>query len=82
MSPGSHKSSLPFSLAVLTSKLQPWQGRVVMLVLAGLVTLLLPALLPNAFHTLEEQAGNLGWKLSPVTQTEARFNIIAIDDVR
>ncbi len=80
MEPGANNPSLPFSLAVLTSRLQPWQGRLVMLVLAGLITLLLPALLPNAFHTLEEQTGNLGWKLSPVTQTEERFNIIAIDE--
>lgn len=81
MQPGiATSATLASGWAKLTSRLQPWQGRLLMLALAGVITLLLQALMPAPFRALEEQVGSMGWRLSPATQAEERFNIIAIDE--
>jgi len=80
MQPGNSKSPLPFSLAVLTKGLQPWQGRLLMLLLAALLSLALHYGFSGSFSVFEERIGNLGWHLASATRAEERFNIIAIDE--
>lgn len=59
---------------------QPWQARLGLLGVAGGLTLLLQALLPNVFSGVEQQLGSLGWRLAPDTAPEERISIVAIDE--
>lgn len=78
MNAGINKSA--GSLSALISLIKPWQSRLAALVLAVLVSLSLRYGLTSPLDVFEEQVGNLGWHLAPATQTEERFNIIAIDE--
>lgn len=73
-------STAQMSFATTLNQLPAWQGRVLLLLLAAGITLLLRAVLPNAFHALEEQAGGFGWQWNPATQPEQRFSIVGIDE--
>lgn len=74
------QSARPYSLAALLARLQPWQGRLLLLVVAALVVLLLRMGFAAAFNSVEEQAGGIGWTLVANTAPEERFSIVAIDE--
>ncbi|MDO9478457.1 MAG: adenylate/guanylate cyclase domain-containing protein [Pseudohongiella sp.] len=67
----------PLSLAL---RLVPGRGRLVMLGLAGLISLMVFALFNNSLRILEERLGAQGWLLAPQDQPEERVTIVAIDE--
>jgi Predicted transmembrane sensor domain len=67
------------SLALVFS-LRPLHARVLLLVLAAVVSVLLTTFLNRPLTVLEEQVGAWGWTLSPDTQLEERVSVIAIDE--
>ncbi|MDP2380840.1 MAG: adenylate/guanylate cyclase domain-containing protein [Pseudohongiella sp.] len=67
----------PLSLAL---RLVPGRGRLLMLGLAGLISLMVFALFNNSLRILEERLGAHGWLLSPQDQPEERVTIVAIDE--
>ncbi len=54
--------------------------KIVVLLVAAMVTLLLSALLGDLKYTAEEKLGALGWTLAPDEQVEERITIVAIDE--
>jgi adenylate cyclase len=69
------RNALTFVLSVA-----PLQARMLVLALAGLITLLLALPGSGVFSLLEEQAGSIAWKMNPDTTLEERISIIAIDE--
>lgn len=67
----------PLSLAL---RLVPGRGRLLMLALAGLISLSVFALFNDSLRILEERLGAQGWLLSPQDQPEERVTIVAIDE--
>ena len=67
----------PLSLAL---RLMPGRGRLLMLALAGIISLLLMALLGSSLRIVEERLGAQGWVLLPEDIPEERVTIIAIDE--
>ena len=67
----------PLSLAL---RLVPGRGRLLMLALAGLISLAVFALFNDSLRILEERLGAQGWLLSPQDQPEERVTIVAIDE--
>ena len=61
-------------------RLAPVRGRLLMLVLAAIVTAVLLTLVSNGFTTLEERVGAQGWLLTADDVPEERINIVAIDE--
>jgi len=61
-------------------RLVPVRGRMLMLVLAALVTALLLPLFDKSFTMLEERLGAQGWVLTADDTPEQRINIVAIDE--
>lgn len=78
MSPESAKAVL-HPLAFLLS-LKPWRSRVLLLVVAGLISALFLSLLGSGLGTLEERIGALGWTLGADTTPEERIIIVTIDE--
>lgn len=60
--------------------LLPVKARLLLLVLAGLLTSALLSVLSPALTTLEENLGALGWTLRSDLSTEERITIVAIDE--
>ena len=60
--------------------LLPNSGRLLMLGLAGVVSLLLVLFLGSALTTLEERVGDLGWTLNAEDSLEQRITVVAIDE--
>lgn len=71
---------LPLNPMALALRLVPAGGRLLMLLLAALVSLLLLTLLSPGLKTLEESLGALGWTLSPETTPEERITVVSIDE--
>jgi adenylate cyclase len=71
----STRSILAFVLSVA-----PLQARILVLALAGIMTVLLAVLGKDGLSLLEEQAGAMAWKLNPDATLEERVSIIAIDE--
>ncbi|MDR2213648.1 MAG: CHASE2 domain-containing protein, partial [Pseudomonadales bacterium] len=67
------------SLALAFS-LRPLHVRVLLLLLAALLSLALGAVLRSPLHLFEEQVGALGWTLAPNTEPEQRVSVVAIDE--
>lgn len=67
----------PLALAL---RLLPGRGRLLMLAVAGLLSLLLLGLFNNSLQILEERLGAQGWLLSPEDMPEERVTIVAIDE--
>ncbi len=61
-------------------KMMPRSGRLLMLGLAVVVSSLLLVVFDDALENLEERVGELGWTLFPITQTEQRITLVAIDE--
>ncbi len=74
------QSARPFSVAAVFSQLQPWQGRLLLLVLAAMVVLLLRGVFVSSLNGVEERVGSIGWTLVADTTPEERFSIVAIDE--
>ena len=60
--------------------LLPNSGRLLMLGLAGVGSLLLVLFLGSALTTLEERLGDLGWTLNAEDSLEQRITVVAIDE--
>lgn len=60
--------------------MRPISGRLLMLLLAGLVTALTMLVFPAALDTLEERLGSHGWVLGSSQIPEERLTIVAIDE--
>ena len=69
------RNALSFVLSIA-----PLQARMLVLVVAGLVTMLLTLLASDTLDLLEEQAGAFAWRLNPETTLEERVSIVAIDE--
>jgi adenylate cyclase len=67
----------PLSLAL---RLMPGRGRLLMLALAGVISLLLAGVLGSSLMIVEERLGAQGWVLFPDDIPEERVTIIAIDE--
>ena len=67
----------PLSVAL---RLRPMSGRLLMLLVAGLLTLLILAVFSDALETLEERLGAQGWVLAAPDVVEERLTIVAIDE--
>jgi len=61
-------------------QLSPRSGRLVMLVVAALVTVFLLLVFRSSFDVLEERLGALGWTLFADETLEERVPIVAIDE--
>ncbi len=71
----------PFSkMMAYLLRLVPMSARLLMLVLAGVVTALIVTVFKDGLHTVEELIGALGWTLSADSSVEQRISIIAIDE--
>ena len=71
----------PFSkMMAYLLRLVPMSARLLMLVLAGVVTALIVTVFKDGVHTVEERIGALGWTLSADSSVEQRISIIAIDE--
>ena len=60
--------------------LMPGSGRLLMLALAGVISLLLILVLGGSLATLEERLGDLGWTLNAEDAPEERITVVAIDE--
>ena len=69
------KQTLAFLL-----RLVPYSARLLLLALAGILTVLIVSLFGSSLDTVEESVGALGWTLSPETALEHRITIVAIDE--
>ena len=69
------KQALAFLL-----RLVPYGARLLLLALAGVLTVLIVSLFGRSLDTVEESVGALGWTLSPETALEQRITIVAIDE--
>ena len=67
----------PLSLAL---RLLPGRGRLLMLALAGVTTLLLTGVFGGSLTIVEERLGAQGWVLFPEDVPEERVTIVAIDE--
>ncbi|TFH75456.1 adenylate/guanylate cyclase domain-containing protein [Gammaproteobacteria bacterium LSUCC0112] len=67
----------PLALAL---SLLPGRGRLLMLALAGAISLLVLGLFHNSLQILEERLGAQGWLLSSDDMPEERVTIVAIDE--
>ena len=67
----------PFAVAV---RLLPARGRLFMLAIAALLSLVLLGIFSAGFETLEERLGAQGWVMSADMQPEERITIIDIDE--
>lgn len=61
-------------------QLSPRLARVLVLAVAGCISLLLLSALGPSLQTMEERLGELGWTLSPDTTLEQRITIVSIDE--
>lgn len=75
--PGLQQLMYPVELAL---RLAPAYGRLAVLAIAGLLSLLLLSLAADSMETAEEKLGALGWTLQPQLDTEQRIIIVAIDE--
>jgi len=73
-------SSLPKLAATFLPKLRPRDGRLLVLLLAGIVAAALNFAFSDALKTLEERLGVLGWTLTTDDVTEQRITLVAIDE--
>ena len=64
----------------VAARLMPMRGRLLMLALAALLTLLLMTLFSAPLQILQERLGAQGWVMSADEQLEERITIIAIDE--
>ncbi len=60
--------------------LMPNHGRLLMLGLAAVISLLLVLFFSSALKTLEERLGDLGWTLNAKDFSEQRITVVAIDE--
>lgn len=67
----------PLSLAL---RLVPSRGRLLMLALAGVISLVLMGAFSGSLQILEERLGAQGWVLFPEVVPEERVTIVAIDE--
>ena len=67
----------PLSVAV---RLLPARGRLLMLAIAGLLSLVVLGIFNTGFETLEERLGAQGWVMSADMQPEERITIIDINE--
>lgn len=61
-------------------RLLPFNARLLLLAVAGVLTVLLVNFFDDSAQLLEEGVGSLGWTLRPDTVPEQRISIIAIDE--
>lgn len=61
-------------------RLLPGRGRLLMLAVAAVLTLLVVAVFNNALDTLEERLGAQGWLMAADDTPEERITIVAIDE--
>ena len=67
----------PFALAL---RMMPRSGRLLMLVMAAVLTWLVLSLFDDSTGTLEQRLGELGWVINADDTTEQRLTVIAIDE--
>ena len=67
----------PLSVAV---RLLPARGRLLMLAIAGLLSLVVLGIFNTGFETLEERLGAQGWVMSADMQPEERITIVDINE--
>ena len=71
---------LPRNPMTLVARLVPASGRLLILLVAAIVSGLLLVALPTSLETLEERLGDLGWTLSADSTPEQRITIVSIDE--
>ncbi|MAY55063.1 MAG: hypothetical protein CMQ37_04295 [Gammaproteobacteria bacterium] len=64
----------------VAARLMPMRGRLLMLALAALLTVLLMTLFSAPLQILQERLGAQGWVMSADEQLEERITIVAIDE--
>lgn len=71
----------PFNQALaFLLRLVPFGARLVLLALAGVLTVLVMSLFKDSLDTVEESVGALGWTLNAESAVEERISIVAIDE--
>lgn len=71
----------PFNQALaFLLRLVPFGARLLLLALAGVLTVLVMSLFKDSLDTVEESVGALGWTLNAESAVEERISIVAIDE--